>query len=174
MSLHRRALELDPLSPVIHVNVAWSLERKGEYEEALKGYQRAVEIDPEYASGYAEIARLYEEAFGQFDEAIYWSERAVASDPGNLRLRILLGNKLLDGGRFDDALEVFREAIDLAPGNIEGYRAIADLHEVRGRFDEATRWNHAAYQRDPSNLMPVFHLARLYLILGDEAAGRSG
>jgi len=172
LSLFRQALELDPLSPLIHVNIAGHLERAGEYEEALKSYQRAVEIDPGFAIGYASIATLYEDAFGRPDEAIRWSERAVTSDPGNLGLRLSLGTRLQNRGRFDDALEVFRETIDLDPGFVRAYRAIADLHQARGRLDEAIRWNHEAHQRDPSNPEPLFWLAHLYALLADEASGR--
>ncbi|MCH7780875.1 MAG: protein kinase, partial [Acidobacteria bacterium] len=172
LSLFRQALELDPLSPLIHVNIAGHLERAGEYEEALKSYQRAVEIDPGFAIGYGAIASLYEDVFGRLDEAIHWSERAVASDPGNLGLRLSLGTRLQNRGRFDDALEVFRETIDLDPGFVRAYRAIAELHLVRGRLDEAIRWNHEAHQRDPSNTDPLFQLAELYFRLADEASGR--
>jgi tetratricopeptide (TPR) repeat protein len=157
---------------VVHVNIAGFRQHAGEYEEALKGYERAVEIDPGFALGYAQIADLYENAFGRFEEAIHWSERAVASDPGNLTLQLIHGLRLQKLGRFDDAMEVYREAIDLAPGNIAGYAGIANLHETRGRLDEAIRWTHEAHRRDPSNALPMFQLAGFYFVLGDEAAGR--
>jgi TolB-like protein/Flp pilus assembly protein TadD len=172
LSLYRQALELDPLSPLIHSNIAAHYQGAGKFEEALKGYQRAVEIDPGFAFGYGSIAALYEDAFGLPDEAIHWAERAVASDPGNLSLRLSLGARLQNLGRFDDALEVFREAIDLNPGFARTYRVIGELQEARGRLDEAIRWYHEMHRRDPSDTDALIRLAGLHVILGDEAAGR--
>jgi tetratricopeptide (TPR) repeat protein len=171
LSLYRQALELDPLSPLIHTNIAAYYQGAGKFEEALKGYQRAVEIDPGFAVGYGNIASLYD-AFGLPDEAIQWAERAVASDPGNLNLRLSLGARLQNLGRFDDALEVFREAIDLDPGFARTYRVIGELQEVRGRMDEAIRWYHEMHRRDPSDTDALIRLAGIHVLLGDEAVGR--
>jgi tetratricopeptide (TPR) repeat protein len=174
LSLLRQALELDPLSPLIHDNIADQLKRAGEYEEALKGYQRAVEIDPGFAIGYRDIADLYAGALGRPDEAIQWSERAVATDPGNPGLRFNLATRLQNVGRFDEALEAYRATIDLDPDFPGAHLAIGLLHEARGRLDEAIRfWNHrASQQQDPSNIDPMFNLAALYFILDDEASAR--
>jgi serine/threonine protein kinase/tetratricopeptide (TPR) repeat protein len=172
MTLLRQALELDPLSPLIHHNIASNLRTAGRYDEALRGFERVVEIDPGFSVSYQAIADLYEEDLGRPDEAIGWAERAVESDPGNLGLRVGLGNRLRNRGEFDDALKVYRETIDLDPGYVPAYRAIADLHAARGRLDEAARWNHEAYQREPSFQDTLISMANLYVRLSDEPSAR--
>jgi tetratricopeptide (TPR) repeat protein len=172
MTLLRQALELDPLSPLIHHNIASNLRTAGRYDEALRGFERVVEIDPGFSVSYQAIADLYEEDLGRPDEAIGGAERAVESDPGNLGLRVGLGNRLRNRGEFDDALKVYRETIDLDPGYVPAYRAIADLHAARGRLDEAARWNHEAYQREPSFQDTLISMANLYVRLSDEPSAR--
>jgi tetratricopeptide (TPR) repeat protein len=82
LSLSRQALELDPLSPVIHRNVALQLRALGRFEEALKGHQRAIEIDPGFAdlAVYRDIGLLHE-ARGRMDEAVRWNYKAYQQDP---------------------------------------------------------------------------------------------
>jgi TolB-like protein/Tfp pilus assembly protein PilF len=168
LKLLQQALELDPLSPLVHTNSAVYLRELGRYEEALKSLQRVVEIDPEYTAAYVNIATLHEDIFHQPDEAIRWQERATAADPGNPGLRDGLVGRLRNFGRLDDAANLIRETIAANPEFLDAYESMAEIHEAHGRVDEAIRWNHEWHQRDPSDPEPLMEMAGLYSLLGDE------
>ncbi|MCH7893926.1 MAG: tetratricopeptide repeat protein [Proteobacteria bacterium] len=78
-----KALELDPLSPIIHVSTGLNYEYLGKYDEAVLQIQKAIDINPDFAYAYSRIARLYAFAKGRFDLAIPWLRRAVSLDQGN-------------------------------------------------------------------------------------------
>ncbi len=64
----QRALALDPLSPIINANYAYTLSVAGRYEEALAQYQKAYEIDPAFLPLRGKFSRLYAK-LGRWAEA---------------------------------------------------------------------------------------------------------
>lgn len=56
--------------------------QKGLWREALYRWERAVEIDPQYAAAYNNLAVAYEHE-GMFDKARMAYERATQLDPKN-------------------------------------------------------------------------------------------
>jgi eukaryotic-like serine/threonine-protein kinase len=55
-----RALELDPLSPMINLNVGTTYYLAGRYDEALERLRRAGEMEPDFVRGRLELARIFE------------------------------------------------------------------------------------------------------------------
>jgi len=51
------ALALDPLSVVVHHELAGILRDAGHYEESVRAYQETVKMDPQFAPAYWEMAR---------------------------------------------------------------------------------------------------------------------
>jgi Flp pilus assembly protein TadD len=64
----RRALQLDPLSPASGTTVAYRLYYAGQYAEALREFDRALEGAPDYASAWIGKAQTYR-ALGQPEPA---------------------------------------------------------------------------------------------------------
>ena len=83
LTMHLKALELDPLSTPINMSVAEDYHELGQYEKALKQSERVIEFDPEFPRAYTLMADLYWEVFAQVDEGARWLHKAVEIDPGN-------------------------------------------------------------------------------------------
>ncbi len=60
--------------------------QKGLWKEALYRWEKAVELDPQYAAAYNDLAIAYEHE-GQFDKARQAYEKAMALDPKNTYVR---------------------------------------------------------------------------------------
>ncbi len=60
--------------------------QKGLWREAMYRWERAVEIDPQYAAAYNNLAVAYEHE-GMFDKARQAYERAAQLDPKNAFVR---------------------------------------------------------------------------------------
>jgi predicted Zn-dependent protease len=56
----KRAQQLDPLSPVIGVNVALVHMAKGELEEAIQECKRIIEPEPNFARAYSFLSLAYQ------------------------------------------------------------------------------------------------------------------
>ena len=64
----RNALLLDPLSPIINVNYAYTLYAAHRYEEALQQFRKSLELDPNFRPSHGKFAYYYA-ATGEWAEA---------------------------------------------------------------------------------------------------------
>ncbi len=132
---HRRAAELDPLTPLHTVWIPALYWFSGDYERALDEALPLLEKYPEnyiirtVAAGSA--ARL-----GRFDEAVAFAEEAAAVRP---RLAYRAGVYYAQAGRTEDALHALRDLEALPPTPYTALR-LAGLHAALGNRDEALRW----------------------------------
>ena len=110
-----RAVQLDPLSPIIHDNYAMTLSAGGRTEEAIERLQKAIEVDPNFASGYGKIGLLYSVGLGRLDEAVSWIVKATELDPTNPNVRASLGRTYLDLGDESAATKHIEHGILLGP-----------------------------------------------------------
>ncbi len=55
-----RALEIDPLSPIINVEAVLPYYCRGEYDKAAAQLQRTVDLDPYFASAHGHLCRVYD------------------------------------------------------------------------------------------------------------------
>lgn len=81
LPLLEKAYTLDPVSPPLIVTVGQTLSGLGRFEEAMGFYQKALEIEPAYASTYYLIGSLHAHAYGRLDLGIRWSLESYARDP---------------------------------------------------------------------------------------------
>ncbi|MFB3095714.1 MAG: protein kinase, partial [Candidatus Acidiferrales bacterium] len=70
-----KARELDPLNLVIHKNIAWLSYVEREFDRAIEGYRRVVEMDPTHIATRRELSWTYREK-GMVEEAIHEAETA--------------------------------------------------------------------------------------------------
>ena len=72
------ALALDPLSPVVHLQLGNSLQQAREYDQALEQYNEALKIDPKFSLPFYAIYWIYRRQ-GKFAESIPPLRAAVQS-----------------------------------------------------------------------------------------------
>ena len=65
----RTALSLDPLSPIINVNYAWTLMVAHRYQESLAQFQKVIQQDPNFGPGHFKFSHLLA-AMGRYPEAV--------------------------------------------------------------------------------------------------------
>lgn len=108
-------------------------------EEALAAYERALEIDPEYADAHVNLGRLVHEA-GQAREAEAHYRLALAADPGHATAAFNLGIVLEDLNRPAQAIEAYLQAIEADAELADAYFNLARLYEKRGDRTAALRY----------------------------------
>jgi len=112
-----QAARLDPLSANVQLNLGQALEAQGRFRDAASRYRKAIEIDPLMPSPYMFFAGLAAYAMDDFVTAVPLAEKAVALDPGNPFVAVLLA--ITYGGLGDDAScdRVLRPAEERWPDN---------------------------------------------------------
>ncbi len=130
---------------------------QGNVAAALHRFQQAIELDPEFAPGYAGIASAYDwmivetaisprEGIRALRSA---TRRALALDP--LSAEAVANRANLDQfeWRWDEAEEGYRRAIELDPSFTPAYLFLGAVLSLRGRCEEALAITREGHRRDP-------------------------
>ena len=112
---HLEAQRLDPLSPIISLNVAQDYSYLGDTDAALAEYNHTLEIKPDFVPVYAHMAALYGRSKKRPDEAVRWLRKAWEMDAGHTEYPSQLAESLLDMGDTDNAGAWADIAFELGP-----------------------------------------------------------
>jgi superkiller protein 3 len=148
-------------------NFGAELLKQGRLEEAIREFQRAVEVDPTYAAAAFNLAYAYDRG-GRIEEALAQYSHALELDPQNVLGQNNLGVLYDKQGRYEEAIAAFEQALRLDPTNatVQGNLATArknqaTLQERERRIAEA-RQQVEAHPQDPQ---AAYTLARVYAAL---------
>ena len=108
----KKALELDPLAPIMGEVVGWSLYSLERYDDAIEYYNRSLVIEPNFIPTLVYLGFAYAMK-GEFDEALAWEEKlAQAGYPKALALTIVAAIQAR-AGKNDQALRSLDSAMKL-------------------------------------------------------------
>jgi eukaryotic-like serine/threonine-protein kinase len=161
-----RALELNSGLAQAHVLLGLIQTGSGRYDDGVKEFQRALQLDPINASALRGLARSYEQQ-GRREEAEAAYQKAVQLRPRDWAGYRELGVFYHRLGRLPDAERCFLRVIELAPDSYLGYRNLGGLYWSMGRFDEAIRQTQKSLAILPtapaySNLGAIYFLQGRY------------
>ena len=114
-----------------------ALYGSGDEEAALDCYRRVIELDPEDAQAYFNLAETYYDG-GNLQAAEEYSRLALQHDPGLSPVYLTLGNLYLDQERIREAVTAYeeflsRETSDAAHEIVTEVRLLLEgLHEQLG------------------------------------------
>lgn len=104
---------------------------------AEQHYQRAIELDPNYATAHHWYAEGYLMPIGRAAEAISEIRKAQELDPLSAVIATDLGKELYFVRRYDDALVELRRALELDPNFASAHNWISDTLLEKGMFNDA-------------------------------------
>ena len=137
-----------PGNPRAHYNLAVALDRARSVPEALRHYQEAIRLKPDYVEARNNLANDLQRV-GRLPEALAQFGEAVRLRPAEAEARYNLGNALYASGRAAAAAESYREAIRLRPGYAEAHTNLGVALFALGRTEEAIAEYGAAVRLDP-------------------------
>ena len=156
-----RALELDPLSPRLNLDLAAALELAGDYDAALDQYHKTLEIDPRYVYAYSEIGWMHWDLLGRMDEAVRWYRRGLEIDPNNNALLFQLTQLYLDLGDDVAAEKIARHAE--ASGEEDALSPMLEVYQFRGEDDKTADAAQRVLARQPGDIRSITALGSTLL-----------
>jgi TolB-like protein/Flp pilus assembly protein TadD len=164
----KKALELDDTLAEAHTALAiatWLYDF--DFSQANREFQRAIELNPNYAIAHQQYGNILLSALGRFDEAIAEAKRAVELDPLSLVINSDLGVDYFFARRYDEAITQLRKTLEMDPGYYYGYVNLGQALDLKGARDAAiAEYQKARALNDDPYILGL--LARSYGLSGNK------
>jgi protein O-mannosyl-transferase len=135
-TLWNDTLAKNPSCWLAHNNLGLALARRGEFNEAIDHYRKALEFKPDYVESHINLGAALA-GHGQIGEAIEHYRKAVQFEPGSAEAHNNLGNALAGRGSLDEAIDHFRSALKIKPDYAEVHSNLGIALARRGDVDDA-------------------------------------
>ncbi|MDD5085168.1 MAG: tetratricopeptide repeat protein [Candidatus Omnitrophica bacterium] len=109
---------------------------KGDFDRALADYNKATELNPDYAEPYSNRASIYA-LRKEFDKSIEDFTRMIELKPENSEVYANRGLAYNMRGELDKAVSDFDKAIELDPINVRAYFNRGVAYKDKGDIDKA-------------------------------------
>ncbi len=146
----RAACDLRPELLGPRCELALTLFRKGDLDEAEALYRHVLEKDRRSASAMAGLGRISQRRADGAAAVAYFAD-ALAVVPNNAGLRSELGNILRELGRLDEAEETFKQALAVEPDHRPSLTGLGLLCRQRGYYAPAIIYLRQALHQLPED-----------------------
>jgi tetratricopeptide (TPR) repeat protein len=140
----RRALTLDPVSPLGHNNLAMLLWRAHRYDEAIRESQQAIELDPNFVNAFW-WQGLAHAGKRDFPKSIACLKQAISLNDGPL-FQALLGHVYGRAGERAKALSILEGLSTMSKQRYISPVDFAVVYAGLGDVDSTFHWLEKAYQ----------------------------
>lgn len=167
LSLWQDAVKQAPELGSAHYSLGLAFAELGRNGEALREYQRALDLGFKQGRVYNSFARIFEAAH-ETDAAIQFYEMGVAADPTFAPAFSNLGALLAQKKHYDRALLMTQKAISLGLQKAETFGNLGAIYASLGKFDKATGALHQALRVDPEFAQAKENLLRIHQALQEK------
>ncbi len=155
----------------------YSRHRYQDNENAIKLFERALELDPDYAVAYSGLADAYVRKHYQFGLPEEWVEkamtlalRAISIDPNCAEAYKALGFAYTRKGWVQKSLEAYSKSVELNPNYTPAISNIAVILESKGQFEASLEWQKRSLSLNPTAAISYHNVGDIYRDLHDLAS----
>jgi len=156
----KRALAIEPLSPVFNCYFGATYYYKGDLVRSVELLQQAVDLEPGYSVTYHFLGMAYERK-KMYAEAISTYQRGISRAEQSPKLIASLAHAYAMSGDRDKALKTLDELRELSKKRYFSPLAFAVVYAGLDEKDEMFAWLEKAYQARPADMLwlsvdPIF------------------
>jgi tetratricopeptide (TPR) repeat protein/predicted Ser/Thr protein kinase len=133
-----KAIDLGNAGAAGHVCLGVIESGTGKYEDAVKQFQSAVELEPSNEDAYIGLAGAYDH-LGKTQDAETTYKKIVSLRPNYWRGYNLLGGFYLRQAQYDDASKMFQKVVDTTPESFRGYANLGATLLYEAKYAEAIK-----------------------------------
>ena len=138
--------------------------RHGKRTEALKFWQKCLEINPMRLDIYRNIGEVAIE-HAEFEEAVTQVTKAVEIDPKVRGIREKIGHALVELGRYDEAVKQLEQELLVSPPSVKINFLLGQAYLKLKEYEKAQVYYHKALEITPDLENAYYGLARVYAAL---------
>jgi len=160
-------------SPETYLQYGDHYQPSGNMQLALKNYQRALAINPDFAPAHERIGTIYQ-LQGNLMDAIASFSKAIQSNPQSMAAQLGLGNAYQQMGWAELAITHFQKALELEPDRFlaEYHCKLGDSLKDRGRIGEAIASYERAIATNPNEVDGYRAISQVYMGQNDPEAAK--
>lgn len=134
--------------PLAYNNRGLALSDGGNYDEALKDFNKAIELDPLFYEAYANRGTVFEKT-GRFNEALADFEKSISLNP---YYKIYFARAIVfeKQGLFEKARLDYHRAVAMNPAFFEGFVRLGIIYGRLGSFEKAIENFNEAIKINPN------------------------
>ena len=134
----KHALELDDTLAEAHASSGRILSGYDfAFDQSIKEFERAIQLNPNYAMAHHWISSGPLSALARFDRAIAEGSRAVELDPLSLVDNVDLGWVYFAARRYDEAIVQMRKAIEIDSRSYLAHYYLGEAFQLKGQLADA-------------------------------------
>ena len=161
----KRAMTLDPTLAEANAATGYLLWRRWDLEEALTHFEKATQINPNYAIVHNWMAIILED-LGRYDEAFLMQQAALKLDPLSVPTRANYLVSLIKRNRLEDAARELEKLATVSPSGYAGRSGL--LSSVGGKWANLVLGTLDALRIDPENAIWRSFLSYQFAAIGLE------
>ena len=153
-----------------YISIGNSFAHKGQFDEAIAYYQKALQINPTFYMAYNNLGNALK-AKGQFDEAIAYYQKALQINPHDSAALSNLGSAFMRKGLLDDAITCYQSALQIEQTNAGAYYNFGNALTEQGKSNQALIVYKRALELSPNFIMARWAhcMAQLLIIYFDQS-----
>ena len=164
-----RALEIDPSLAEAETSLATAkFNYDWDWAGAAEGFQRAIQMDPKYATAYQRYS-LYSIAMGRFDDSFEQIKRARDLDPLSISINSSFGWRLYLARQYDRSIAQLRDTLEMDPSYEWAHLILGQAYEQKGEFSLALSELRKAVELSHNSPLMVSALAHADGVSGNQA-----
>lgn len=142
---------------------------RGDEAKSVEALAKIPELDPAAVTPTVQLIQVYLKQ-ENYEAALSMCEKAVAQQPDQANLQVVLGEIYHRFKRFDEAMAAFQKAIKLDPQSALGYGALVELQQTRNDLTAAVDIYQRLIEITPDQPGIYYALALVLIRIDDKDA----
>jgi len=148
-----------------HFNRGLAYYHRGQLEESIAEYQKAIQINPNFAQARNNLGSVYYNQ-SKLEEAIVQYQRAITINPNYAKAHYNLGVVYHQQGKLEEAIAQYQQAIATNPNNDKTYNNSGVTYSDPGRLVFGLPQDNPT--TNPNYAQAHYHLAHIYSLKNEK------